>query len=70
MAIILKKVHPIPALLSMIVGIATWVSIEFYIGWEEVFSMPPHFFGFLMAIIGFFVGQVLFSSLGKGKVAE
>ncbi len=70
MAIILKKVHTISALLSMIIGIGKWVGFEFYIGWEEVYSMPPHFFGFLMAIVGFALGQMLFGSAGKWKVQE
>ncbi len=60
MALICKKVHTISALLSMIVGIGTWLTFEYSLGFEEVYSMPPHFFGFLMAIIGFVAGQMLY----------
>ncbi len=60
MALICKKVHTISALLSMIVGIGTWVMFEYSLGFEEIYSMPPHFFGFLMAIVGFMAGQTLY----------
>lgn len=66
-AIIHKKVHTISALLSMIIGIGVWVSFEFYLGWEEVYTLPPHFFGFLMSIFGFYAGQMLYTWIGNGK---
>lgn len=69
-AIIHKKVHTISALLSMIIGIGVWISFEFYLGWEEVYSLPPHFFGFLMSIIGFYAGQMLYKWVGNGKLNQ
>lgn len=70
MAIIHKRVHTISALLSMIVGIGVWVSFEFYLGFEEIYSMPPHFFAFLMAIIGYYAGTLLYAWVGRGKLSE
>lgn len=69
-ALICKKVHTISALLSMIVGIGVWVGFEFYLGFPEIYAMPPHFFGFLMAIVGFVAGQMLYTWTGRGKVEE
>ena len=51
----------------MIIGIGVWVSFEFYLGWEQVYTLPPHFFGFLMSIIGFYAGQMLYTWIGNGK---
>lgn len=59
MALIYKKVHTISALLSMFFGVGTWISLEFFLEKEEIFFMPAHFFAFLIAIIAFFLGQVL-----------
>lgn len=69
-AIIHKKVHTISALLSMLIGIGVWISFEFYLQWEEVYSLPPHFFGFLMSIIWFYAGQMLYAWVGNGKKSE
>ena len=54
----------------MIVGIGVWTLFEFVLDFEEIYSMPPHFFGFLMAIVGFFAGQMLYRWTGRGKVEE
>ncbi len=70
MALILKKVHTISALLSMIVWVGTWLAFEYYLGFEEIYAMPPHFFGFLMAIVGFIAGQMLYTWVGNGKIEE
>ena len=59
MALIFKKVHTISALLSMFFGVGTWISVEFFLSREEIFFMPAHFFAFLIAIVAFFLGQVL-----------
>lgn len=64
MAIILKKVHTISAILSMFFGVGTWISIEFFLQKEEVFSLPAHFFAFLVSIAAFVVGQLLYSWIG------
>jgi SSS family solute:Na+ symporter len=69
-AIMIKKVHTISALLSMIVGIGAWLSFEFYLGFAEVFSMPPHFFAFLLSALAFSVGQMLYRWSGNGKNIE
>ncbi|GAB0174590.1 MAG: sodium:solute symporter family protein [Candidatus Altimarinota bacterium] len=63
-AIIHKRVHTISALLSMLSGIGVWISFEFYLGWEEVYTLPPHFFAFLMSIVGFYIGQMLYKWVG------
>ncbi len=70
MAIFLKKVHTISAIISMVVGVWTWISLEFYIWMESIYSMPPHFFWFLMAIVGFVLGQMLYTWVGKWKLGE
>jgi solute:Na+ symporter, SSS family len=67
MAIIHKRVHTISALLSMLVGVGVWVSYEFYLGVEEIYMMPPHFFGFLMAIVGYYAGDMLYRWVGEKK---
>jgi hypothetical protein len=54
----------------MLVGIGVWVGLEFYIGIEEIYSMPPHFFAFLMAIIAFYAGNILYKWVGSGKMDE
>jgi hypothetical protein len=47
----------------MIIGIGVWVGFEFAFGFEEIYAMPPHFFGFLMSIVGFIAGQMLYGSM-------
>ncbi len=69
-AIMIKKVHTISALLSMIVGIGTWLSVEFYLWFSEIYSMPPHFFAFLMAILWFLGWQLLYRWSGNAKSGE
>lgn len=66
-AIMHKKVHTISALLSMLIGIWVWISFEFYLGWEEVYTLPPHFFWFLMSIIWFYSWQMLYKWVWSGK---
>lgn len=70
MGVWMKKVHTISAILSMIVGITTWIAFEYVLGFTEIYAMPPHFFGFLMSILGFYAGQALYGIAGKGKVQE
>lgn len=64
-----KHTHSISAILSMFVGIATWISLEFFIGVESIYSMPPHFFAFLVAIPAYFAGDFLVKWTG-GKESE
>lgn len=53
--IYMKKVHTLHALLSMIVWVGTWISVEFFLGWESIFGLEPHFFAFLLAIPAFLI---------------
>jgi cell shape-determining protein MreC len=41
------------------IGIATWISIEYFIWMEQILSMPPHFFAFLVSIPAYFIGDFL-----------
>jgi hypothetical protein len=43
----------------MLVGIGTWVSLEFFLGIETVWVFEPHFFAFLLSIPAFFSGTLL-----------
>jgi solute:Na+ symporter, SSS family len=54
--IYMKRVHTINALLSIIVWLGTWISIEFFIRAETVFWLEPHFFAFLISIPAFLIG--------------
>ncbi len=51
--IYMKKVHTLHALLSMIVWVGTWISVEFFLWRESIFGLEPHFFAFLIAIPAF-----------------
>lgn len=65
MALIFKKVHTISAVLAMIFGIGSWIFVEYILGMEKIFEMPPHFFGFIIAIFGFLFGQFLANLLNN-----
>ncbi|MDD2693314.1 MAG: sodium:solute symporter family protein [Candidatus Gracilibacteria bacterium] len=54
-----KKVHTINALLSMLVGVGTWISVEFFLEREMIFGLEPHFFAFLISIPAFFAGDMI-----------
>ncbi len=50
-----KKVHSINALLAMLVGVGSWISIEFFLEKESIIGLEPHFFAFLISIPAFFL---------------
>lgn len=54
-----KKVHTINALLSMLVGVGTWISVEFFLEKEMILGLEPHFFAFLISIPAFFAGDMI-----------
>lgn len=55
-----KRVHTVNAIISMLVWVGTWISLEYFIEVEEIYYMPPHFFAFLVSIPAFFLGGVLY----------
>lgn len=55
-----KRVHTVNAIISMLVWVGTWISLEYFIEIEEIYYMPPHFFAFLVSIPAFFLGGVLY----------
>lgn len=57
--IYMKKVHTINALLSMFVGVGTWISVEFFLEKEMIVGLEPHFFAFLLSIPAFFTGFII-----------
>lgn len=63
--VFLKKVHKISAIFAMIAGISTWIVTEFIFWLETIYAMPPHFFGFIISIFGFFIGQITAKFLQK-----
>lgn len=67
MAIIFKKVYTLSAIIAMISGIFTWILCEFILKMETILEMPPHFFGFIVAIFGFLIGQCIAKFLEKKK---
>jgi Na+/pantothenate symporter len=61
-----KRVHTVNAILSMLVWVGTWISLEYFIEVEEIYYMPPHFFAFLVSIPAFFLGGMLYRWSGNG----
>jgi solute:Na+ symporter, SSS family len=60
-----KKVHSLSALLSMFAWVGAWIMLEYAFGMETVFLLPPHFFGFFVAIIAFMWGQMMYKHYEK-----
>lgn len=54
-----KKVYKISAIISMILGVSSWIILEFFMKIELILEMPPHFFGFILSIFGFIAGQLI-----------
>lgn len=67
MAIIFKKVYTLSAILAMISGISVWIVTEFILGLETILEIPPHFFGFIIAIFAFLLGQIISKILENKK---
>lgn len=67
LGIYMKKVHTINALLSMLVGVGTWISVEFFLEKEMIIGLEPHFFAFLLSIPAFFAGSIIAKWAGGTK---
>lgn len=65
--IYMKKVHTINALLSMLVGVGAWISVEFFLEKEMIIGLEPHFFAFLLSIPAFFAGSIIAKWAGGTK---
>lgn len=67
MGVYMKKVYKLSAIISMVTGVGAWLFLEFVLKIEHIFTMEPHFFGFIISIFGFIAGQIIAKFLEKNK---